>query len=267
MKIVTMKNLLQNPSGSQTAYFARRDLIIANLEDRYYNLVKTREVELDIYTDRGDYYFHLKVPSEKFTDDLTYDVVLQFIPIGGGTGDMSISNYAIKMYSNSPNFMFTYAYVFNKDGVIVDFTKEKLSKQCLTDEPKVKNPLQSYGFEKSVYFSLLYIKEKRLTLKSNINAVAKKLDKKKILKSITHSEEKLKEYQLLDKKEKEEKKRKREEEKKKKEAEKKKLQANARTKVSKTTVKPRKTATSSGSSTNRFKVKKPVTSTRTRKRK
>lgn len=261
MKIVTMKNLLQNPSGSQTAYFARRDLIIANLNDRYYQIAKTRKVETEIYTYRGDYFFYLKVPSEKFTEDLTYDVVLQFIPVGGGSSDLSISNYAIKMYSNSPNFMFTYAYVFNKDDVLVDFTKEKLSKKCLTDEPKVKNPLQSYGFEKSVYFSLIYIKENKLIYKNNL-ASAKKLDKKALLKKIMHSEDKLKEYQRLDKKEKEENKRKKEEEKKKKQREKQKIQAKARTKTTKTMVKERK-----NNNTSRFKVKKPITSTRTRNRK
>lgn len=263
MKIITMKNLLQNPSGTQSAYFARRDLIIANLEDRYYKLAKVKKLNLDIYTDKGDYFFHLKVPSEKFTEDLEYDVVLQFIPVGGSTGDMTISNYTIKMFSNSPNFMFTYAYVFNKDGVLVDFTKKKLSEQCLRDEPKVKNPLQSYGFEKSVYFSLLYLKENRLTYKSSL-AQAKKLDTKSILKNIVSSEDKLKEYNILDAKEKEERKKQREEEKKKKEAEKKKV-VQSRTKVNKTTVTPRKTSNTKKTKESRFKVKKAVTSTRKRK--
>lgn len=265
MKIITMKNLLQNPSGTQSAYFARRDLIIANLEDRYYNLVKTKNINVDIYKDKGDYFFHLKVPSEKFTEDLEYDVVLQFIPIGGSTGELTISNYAIKMFSNSPNFMFTYAYVFNNDGVLVDFTKKKLSEQCLKDEPKVKNPLHSYGFEKSVYFSLLYLKEKRLTYKNSL-AIAKKLDIKGILKKIDSSEDKLKEYKILDKKEKDERRKQKEEEKKKKEADKKKV-VQSRTKVKHTTVTPRKSSTKTSKKPKQsgFKVKKAVTSTRKRK--
>lgn len=256
MNVITMKNLLQNPSGSNSAYFARRDLIIANLEDRYFQLVKTREIKVEVFKDKGDYFFYLQVPSEKFTEDLKYDVILQFIPIGGGTSDISISNYAIKMYSNSPNFMFTYAYVFNKDDVLIDFAKKKLSEQCLKDEPKVKNPLQSYGFEKSVYFALLYLKEKRLTYKSNLGQ-AKKLDVKKLLKDIEHSEDKLKEYKRLDDKEKAEKKREKEKEKQERLAQQKKV-AQTRTKTSRTKVSERKTS-------NRIKVKKPIRSTLKRK--
>lgn len=260
MKIITMKNLLQNPSGTQSSYFARRDLIISNLEDRYLSLIKTKNINVDIYKDKGDIFFRLIVPSEKFTENLTYDVILQFIPVGGATGEMTINNYAIKMFSNSPNFMFTYAYVFNKDGVLVDFTKSKLSKQCLTDEPKVKNPLQSYGFEKSVYFSLLYLKEKRLLYKSSI-ANAKSLKVKELLKDIKTSEDKLKEYNILDAKEKEEKRKEREKEKKKKEAEQKKV-VQSRTKTTRTTVTERKSSNKTKKEKkSHFKVKKPIRST------
>ena len=49
MKVMTMKQFLQNPSGSYSASFARRDLIIANLEDRFAKLYQKRKISFSIF--------------------------------------------------------------------------------------------------------------------------------------------------------------------------------------------------------------------------
>jgi hypothetical protein len=192
---VTMNKLLQNPSGPYSAYFARRDLTIKNLNDRYLQMQKDKkEFKLEIFKDKDDYYFYFKVPSETY-DKLHYDVVINFIPVGDQSkSDMTLNNYSVNLFSNAPNFLFTYAYVYNQDGILIDFLKDKISKQALNEPPDIRNPIKSYGFEKSVYFALLYIKMNRLHVKSAINYRADKLDKKKLIKAVDSTEEKLKQY-------------------------------------------------------------------------
>jgi hypothetical protein len=195
MKTVTMNRLLQNPSGPYSAYFARRDLTIKNLNERYLQMLKDKkEFKLEIFKEKDDYYFYFKVPSEKY-DKLFYDVVIKFTPVESQSNfDLTFNNYAVNLFSNSPNFMFTYAYVYNEDGILVDFLKDRISQQALNEPPNIKNPIQSYGFEKSVYFALLYIRHNRFHVKSSINHRTKPLDRKKLHKAVDSSEDKLKQY-------------------------------------------------------------------------
>lgn len=203
MKVMTMQQFLKNPSGPYSAYFSRRDLIINNMEERYYDILKKAgsSLKVEMFNDKGDYYFYFKFPSEKFYDKLLYDVVIQLIPIGGSNTDLTLNNYAVKVFSNSPNFLFTYAYIYNQDGILIDFLKDKVSELALTKAPVIKNSNESYGFEKSVYFALIYIREHRLFNKSTINNMnSNKLDKKKLLNEISNCDDKLKEYNIEKKK-------------------------------------------------------------------
>lgn len=191
---MTMKQFLQNPSGKSSAYFARRDLIIENLENRYYKILKEygTYIKLHTFKDGSDFYFFFKFPSEKFGDKVMYDVIIQLIPIGNAQSDFTLSNYALKVFSNSPNFLFTYAYIYNQDGIVINWLKDKVGKMALNNPPTIKNPSESYGFEKSVYFCLLYIREHRLIHKSSFKD--EKLSKKKVLDNISSCENKIKEY-------------------------------------------------------------------------
>jgi hypothetical protein len=192
---VTMNKLLQNPSGPYSAYFARRDLTIKNLNDRFLQMQKDgKEFKLEIFRDKDEYYFYFKVPSETY-DKLHYDVVISFVPVGDQSkSDMTLNNYSVNLFSNAPNFLFTYAYVYNQDGILIDFLKDKISEKALNEPPDIRNPIKSYGFEKSVYFALLYIKMNRLHVKSAINHRTSKLDKKKLIKAVDSTDEKLKQY-------------------------------------------------------------------------
>lgn len=174
MKIMTMEQFLKNPSGSYSASFARRDLIIANMEDRFAKLLSKKKNEFKLLAFRGnnknEFVFYLKVPSEEIPN-LYYDVVLQFIPTDMKClSNPSLRNYALNVFSNSPNFHFTYAYWYNKDDIIIKQLKDKVSQTALTTEPVVKNAEGIYGFEKSVYFALLYLKYNNLDKKFTANS-------------------------------------------------------------------------------------------------
>lgn len=198
MDIITMNDFLTNPTGKSSSSFARRDLIIADLEVRYDKLIKIKPIKIDMYRDKDTYIFYFRIPSEKFTKKLFYDVVLEFIPPSSNSSTIkTINNYRMKMFSNSPNFMFTYAYVYNKDNNLVTFLKSKISSKALKEPPKVKNPQMSYGFEKSVYFALLYLKRNKLYLKSSLLSVNKIPNRPLIKNKIKSSKDKLDEYNKI----------------------------------------------------------------------
>lgn len=211
MKIMTMDQYLKNPSGPYSSSFARRDLIIANLEDRFAKLLKERKKDFKVLIFRGpkpnEYYFYLRIPSEELKE-VIYDVVIQFIPVDMNClASKTINKYAINIFSNSLNFTFTYAYWYNQDDIIIKSLKDKVSKQALTQKPEIKNAEGIYGYEKSLYFALLYIKYNNLNQKYTINSfLSKDLTLNKVKPKIKNSNSKIMEYNMAKKKEKEEKK-------------------------------------------------------------
>lgn len=204
MKVMTMKQFLQNPSGSYSASFARRDLIIANLEDRFAKLYQKRKQDFKVKAFRGpnknDFFFYIQVPSEKY-DKIVYDVVIQFTPLNiTAMSAANIDNYGVKVFSNSLNFTFTYCYWYNQDGIVISQLKDKFSPKALTDKPVVKNNEGIYGFEKSVYFAMLYIKYNELNKKANILKILdNNMTIAKLKPSIKSANSKIIEYNLTKK--------------------------------------------------------------------
>lgn len=195
---LTIKDLLQNPTGRSSAYMATRSVIINELENRYIKLMqKHKKLEFKIYKNKDEYLFYFKVPSETL-DTLIYDVFISFIPEDDEIKkDRTINRYKIKLFSNSPNFTFTYTYVLNQNNIIVPQLLTKCAEKALKEEPKVKNPVGSYGFEKSCYFACLFMKDIGLTNKTLIEQNAITFDEKKVLSKIKSQDDKLKEYSLI----------------------------------------------------------------------
>lgn len=199
---MTMDNFLINPSGFKSSSFFRRDIIIDNMNSRFYKLYseKKKEFKYYIFKNKDNYVFYFIIPSEEIPN-LVYDVVLEFIPNGNSKDETTIRNYNLNVFSNSLNFTFTYAYIYNKDGIIVNQLKNKISNTALTQAPIIKNQEEIYGFEKSVYFALLFIKNNNLNYKSNINKeINNNINFSSIKNNIKSSESKIKEYNELKKK-------------------------------------------------------------------
>jgi hypothetical protein len=163
---LTINSLLQNPTGDATAYMASRGRIIDDLEARYKTLMeKHKTFKYKTFRMKKDYLFLFEIPSESL-DDIFYDVAILFYPEKPEVeNDKTLTRYNIKLFSNSPAFVFTYAHVLNKSNLLVQLFKSKCGLKALTDAPKIKNPVETYGFEKSCYFACLFLKEKNLMSK------------------------------------------------------------------------------------------------------
>ena len=201
---LTMRQFLINPTGKGSASVARRDRIRADMEARYKKLYKNarRKFIVRPYIDRttDNLYFWFKIPSEDYyKEDLVYDVIIHFIPPANYTDETPLDKFSINVFSDSPNFIFTYAYLFNSDDMVINWLKPKLPEKSLKDKPVTRNPDMSYGFEKSIYFSLLYLSDHPELLKSRkLNKL--KFNKKQILSSIKTGYQKLEENKQARKK-------------------------------------------------------------------
>jgi len=199
---LSINSLLTNPAGSGTANVASRKLIIASLNQNYEKLIaKHKKFNYNIFRYDKKIVFHIKIPTESLDfSDLLYDVIIEVDP-KDETNYIGIANQPTKVFSNSPSFSFTYAYVLNKRDEIPGWVKDKkINKIFQTEEPKVKNPVETFGFEKTIYFACKFIKENNLYLMKNINLEAKEFKEKLILANIPDLNLKLKEYNIEKKK-------------------------------------------------------------------
>jgi hypothetical protein len=196
--VLTLHSLLTNPTGKHTAFMASRARIIEDLEVRYAKMIaKHKKFDFKLYKDGKSYVFIFKIPSETH-DDFLYDVAIRFTPEEKEyEKDRTLNRYSLSLFSNSPNFTFSYTYALNKWGIIIPFLKSKCSPKALTDAPKVRNPVEVYGFEKSCYFASMYIKQAGLTNKFDLDSNVFLFNKGKVLKAIATQDDKLKEYNLF----------------------------------------------------------------------
>ena len=159
---ITLDSYITNPLGKHNAVF--NHIAREAMKDEYvkrYSQLLVREhglMRYYLYRDekRNRYYAHFKVPSEA-VDKFYYDVVFEFytdqhIEEGG----KNMLKYYVNFFSNDPAFVYTYAYAFKHNDILIKDLEPKMSKKALRERPKEKNPGESTGYVKAIYFAYLY---------------------------------------------------------------------------------------------------------------
>jgi hypothetical protein len=193
---ITIRQTLQNPGDKGSAYLFNRKIIKDALEIIYSNL---NDIERGFGGVKDDkLYLHIKVPSTKYK--MKYDVVLE-IEFNNG---LPLGDCPLRVFSNAPNFQFTYTYVLNESDSIIEALKSKCFKKSLTDAPVVRNPVEKWGFEKSVMVAIMYLKKMGVLDK---NRLLKVLENRKVTAdmmntNIASAQQKLNEYNMLKEQEK-----------------------------------------------------------------
>lgn len=180
-----IKDFIDNPMGKGSTAITNRQLIKDDLNKRYKKILKTKKIDLNIYKDNDEYYFHFKIPSESERNN-TYDVVLNFVMDDEDFKfDNFLNRYYLKFFSNCPSFIFTYAYAFNLYGMFIEHLENKYDKKVLEDDPVIRNPGEIINYEKSIYFACTYIMENKKYLnKMILNTIAKPFNKNEFNKLI-----------------------------------------------------------------------------------
>jgi hypothetical protein len=125
------------------------------------------------------YLYHFQVQASDTNIDTIYDIVIEFHsndPLV--TKDANLRNYDFRIYSNSPGFSFTYAYVYNKYKLLIPSLKDKYDDSYLHDPPKKLNPKLALGFDYTLYLCMRFLQlNSYLITKNEIHLKGKPLSK------------------------------------------------------------------------------------------
>lgn len=168
---MTFKEWIANPSGKGSSvmstkgmykemYVKKLDTLLLREGNKFtYHLYKSM--------DEFKYYIHMLIPSE-IIKNFYYDIVIEFSTTNPAYSvGPTLNDYDIKVFTNSPDFIFTHAHAYNKAKMFFTDMTTKVPPQCLKEVAKVKNPKDEIGYVKSLYFTYLIMSQRKLFEKSN----------------------------------------------------------------------------------------------------
>lgn len=165
---MTFEQYIHNPAGKNASVMnaVARDAFKKSYTSKF-GMLMLREngvINTFLYYDKkhNAYYAHIKIPSET-VKKFYYDVVIKFTATQNvEAAGKDLFKWNVQFYSNDPAFCYTYAYAFNKNDLFIKELSKRMIKKCLTDKPKQKNPTESSGYVKTIYFAYLYMQSKKL---------------------------------------------------------------------------------------------------------
>ena len=111
----------------------------------------------------GDLYFIAKIPSSSMTiERLTFDVVLQLrydVRKFKGPKAVSMKQAEVRVFTNSPGFVFQDAYVYNSHGLIIPVLKRKLGTKALLEKPTHTNPNLEIRYNSVLVNAFYYLED------------------------------------------------------------------------------------------------------------
>lgn len=175
---MTVSELITNITKGQTAISVKH--ILSGLMAEYNQIkgsIRFNGIEKGDFTTT----VYVLVPSSK--PSIFYDVVLEIKSTGKFTNEDEI-----KVFSNSPSFAFNFAYVFNQANALL--LTQKYGKEFKLIPPKTRNPFGLFGFDKSLFCGIQFIKEAGLdNLRNSYN------QKIPYVKSFSEKEAEVMEYE------------------------------------------------------------------------
>ena len=144
-----------------------REAIKTSYKHRFDNVMLRENgiIKYYLYYDSTNniYYAHIKVPSE-FVENFYYDVVFKFTTSADRNTEngRNLLKYDVKFFSNDPAFVYTHAHSYLKHGLFIEELSPRMSKEALEKPAQIKNPNDSIGYVKSIYFAYLYMQQRGL---------------------------------------------------------------------------------------------------------
>lgn len=180
---MTLGDFIRNPIGKGDASTNKQLLMVA-LDHKYLAWLSKRGDTLKFIPYRNssssEYYLWFIVPSETDRTN-TYDIIFRFYdPDGTHRKELSVKAYDIQIFSNVPSFAYTYAYVYNKNRLIIEELKPKLGKIFFDKEPVVRNQRGITMYDKYVYYIAKYILDKKYMNRAILETKCKICTNKKL---------------------------------------------------------------------------------------
>ena len=190
---MTFSEYIQNPAGKQNAVFSQREMYRTIYTQKLDKILlrENNKIDYTLYTNGNEYYIHIKIPSEAI-EKFYYDVVVRFFSDDNTSAvKPSLKSYNVQFFSNSPDFVFTYAHVFMEKDLFIEELKPKMSKLAVKKAANIKNPDGVVGYVKGLYFTYLIMENRGLFTKSKFNIYAKKFNKRELLHNIENADDKI----------------------------------------------------------------------------
>lgn len=186
---MTFEEWVNNPAGKSAVMTNRqmyRDLYTAK-----FNKVMLREgnnFKFHCYKGKNNtFVIHIKVPSE-VVPNFYYDVVIYFSSkFPTSITNTNLNKYDVQFYTNSPDFVYTHCYAYNKAKLFFTDLAPKMTKLSLTQKAVERNPHSEVGYVKSIYFAYLIMKYKGLFNKVAFET-GETFSIKKLLPEIRHAD-------------------------------------------------------------------------------
>jgi len=162
----TFDQYIANPSGGRSRFVGEIEAARNTYNQKYEKMLLrvAGHINYLLYKSNNGrrYVIYIQMPSES-TKGLVYDVVIEFTTKDDVKVKMNhLKEYHVRFFSNDPNFIFTYAFIFNRKKLIIPELVSKLGKVVLKQPPHVTNPNKIVGYVKSFYFAYLFMLNKGL---------------------------------------------------------------------------------------------------------
>lgn len=199
---MTLDEYVANPMGRSNAVMSAvaRESQKSSYKRKFDNLLLRENGKIDYFLykeKKADIYFiHVKIPSET-VKDFYYDVVFKFTGNANlASGMTGLNKYQVQFYSNDPAFVYTYAYVFRKNGLLIPELESRMAKKALNTPAKEKNPDNQVGYVKTIYFAYLFMKERGLFSKTKFTG-APDFNQRLLVSNVMPADEKVEQRQEL----------------------------------------------------------------------
>ncbi|MBP5595713.1 MAG: hypothetical protein J6Y02_10050 [Pseudobutyrivibrio sp.] len=157
---MTYEEYIRNPAGKGASNTPNRQMY-----EQYYVseldklLLKVNgRVDYNLYVNGSKFYVHFKMPHHTY-EKFFYDVVIEFSTSDKALGAVrDLKKYDVKFFSNDPSFTFTWAYAFNMSDLLIPSLRQKCSKLSLKQAPVIRNPAESTGYNKYLYYAYLLMR-------------------------------------------------------------------------------------------------------------
>lgn len=146
-----IKEFFNNPAGKGSAVLNIN--ATKNKFQEKYNQIRKRISHKSFFV-KDDIYILVNIPSS--VEGIMYDVLMKFEKNKKSIGT-TILDMEMRLFSNSPSFLYTYANAYDKQKLFIKECKKKLSPKMLSDIAKTRNPYGVLSYDFSIYSALWYI--------------------------------------------------------------------------------------------------------------
>lgn len=133
-------------------------------EDRYQSYKRNNKIKIESSIEfEKNFFIHLKVPSES-QEKMFYDVVIQFFTTDDKIErQLTVENYYVQFFSNSPGFVYKYATLYKLQGYLIESLYGKFDSGTLEILPDKSNSSYELYYDSSIYYACRYLLDNKLT--------------------------------------------------------------------------------------------------------